>query len=85
MSLLKGFSAIVMSGLLGAASGGGIGYGIGRFLPGVYRGTFFGGQDPEFNPIHVGIALGGIQGLSAGLVIGVIVVTLVTWYETRKG
>ena len=59
-----------------------VGFSIGRFLPGAYRGMFA-PVDKNFSPIAVGVGLGLPQGIFFGAVIGVVVIGIVTWYEIR--
>ena len=60
-----------------------IGYLLGRFAPGYYRAVFRNGNDPQFDPVEVGIGLGLTQGIAAGLAVRALVVLAVAWYRSR--
>ncbi len=67
-----------------AAVGTLVGYGLGRFVPGYYRGVFSEGLRPDFNPLDVGIGLGCSEGLLFGAVVGTAVVIVLTWRRSRR-
>jgi hypothetical protein len=77
MTVARGFTVIVASGIAFAIAGGLIGSTLGRSMPGYYRAVFPGGERPDFDPVQVGIGLGITQGLVAGLVVGSVVVLAV--------
>ena len=71
------FSAIVctlVSAVVFALLGSGVGFLLGRFNPEYYRGVFRNGDSPDFDPIAVGIGQGATQGLVGGILVGLIVV-----------
>jgi hypothetical protein len=67
-----------------AVAGTLVGYGLGTFLPGYYRGVFLGGRQPDFNPVDVGIGLGCSEGLMLGVVVGLVVVVVLAWCRSRR-
>jgi hypothetical protein len=67
-----------------AAIGGGIGWGIGTFVPGYYRTVFRGGNEAWFDPISVGVGQGIGQGTAGGVVVGLVVVALFLWRDSRE-
>lgn len=83
MSIFRASTTIAGSAVICSAVGAALGFCIGEFMPGAYRGMFPNGADPRFNPVEVGIGLGCAQGLLAGLLIGVTIMLAVTWYEVR--
>jgi hypothetical protein len=83
MTVLRSFTIIVLSALVCASVGSGLGFALGTWAPGLYR-DFRNRNDPNFDPVEKGIGLGVTQGLIAGLVIGCVVVLAVTWYESRR-
>jgi hypothetical protein len=74
MTVVRGFTIIVLSGMAFAIARGLIGSTLARSLPGYYRAVFSGGDQPDFDPVQVGVGLGITQGLVAGLVVGSVVV-----------
>ncbi len=66
-----------------AVIGGGIGYGLGRFNPAYYRGAFRNGKEPGFDPVAVGLGQGLTQGIAGGAVVGLAVVALFVWKDSR--
>jgi hypothetical protein len=77
---------------LATVAGTGIGFGIagsligallGRIAPGFYQ-QMLPLRDPvHFNPVEVGIGLGLTNGLGWGLAIGVLLVAIIAWKDTR--
>jgi hypothetical protein len=85
MTIARGFLIIALSAIAFAAGGGLLGYGLGVWAPGYYRGTWPGGRRPEFDPAEVGLGLGVSQGAVCGVLVGVAVVLAVAWYSSRRG
>jgi len=52
--------------------------------PDYYRGVFHAVNNPDFDPISVGVGLGLTQGIFAGLLVGCVVVFTVAWYRSRR-
>jgi hypothetical protein len=69
-------------GLL-AGLGAGIGWAIGTYSPGYYRSVFPRGNEPWFDPVAVGVGQGLTQGVSGGVVVGLAVVTIFVWRDSR--
>ena len=84
MTILRGFAIIIGSAIFFAVAGGAIGYLLAITIPQYYRDVFRAGQNPDFDPVAVGLGLGITQGAIAGLLVGAIVVIAVTWYNVRK-
>src|SRR5687767_1012196 len=83
MTIIRAIATLVACTLLLAAVGGGIGYALGRFVPGYYRGVFRGGNHPLFDPVSVGVGQGLTQGAAGGVVAGLVVIAILSWRETR--
>ncbi|MGC4002072.1 MAG: hypothetical protein QM811_02540 [Pirellulales bacterium] len=71
------------SALVFTALGGGVGYLLGRYLPGYYRSVFRNGQSPDFDPVAAGVGQGVTQGLVGGVVIGVVLIVAMLWFRLR--
>jgi hypothetical protein len=84
MTVLRGFGIVLLSAVLGALIGCGIGYTLGVVTPAYYRGVFSTGNSPGFDPVQVGSGLGFTQGLVAGLLVGCVVVLAVAWFNARR-
>lgn len=84
MTTARGFAVVILSAVIGALAGVGLGYSLGVLAPAYYRGVFQNGQSPEFDPVQVGIGLGLTQGAIAGLVVGCVIVLAVAWYNSRR-
>ena len=82
MTLFRAFATVVGTAIGFGIAGTGIGAFLGRFTPAFFRLSFFGGSE-NLNPLELGIGLGLVNGLIWGLVIGVLVVGIVSWKETR--
>lgn len=83
MTITRGLITIAATAIACSLIGTILGYSLGTFAPGSYRALFPNGTDPAFNPAEVGLGLGCVQGLAAGIIIGLVVVFCVTWYEIR--
>lgn len=70
--------------LIGALVGVSVGFVLGRFLPGYYRSIFVRGDDPQFDPVAIGVGLGLTQGLIGGACIGLLLVAILAWHDVRK-
>jgi len=79
-SVVAVFGSAVIGGLIGL----GIGAALGSFVPGYYRSVFFGGSDPTFDPVAVGIGQGLTQGVVFGALIGLALVAMFYWYRSRS-
>jgi len=78
-SVLTIFGCAFLGGLIGL----GIGVALGSFVPGYYRSVFSNGYEPHFDPVAVGIGQGLTQGVMFGGVIGLALVTIFYWYQSR--
>src|SRR5436305_872301 len=77
MTIRRALTTILGSALGCGAGGALIGYLIGRFLPGAYRGLFS-PVPPDFSPTDVGVGLGIPQGAFFGAIVGTVAVAIVT-------
>ena len=83
MTILRGFIITITSGVAFAIVGGVLGNLIGLYLPDYYRIVFDLPPDSDINPVQAGVGLGATQGLSAGLVVGLVIVVATAWYQSR--
>jgi hypothetical protein len=83
MTIRNAIITVISCTLLFAAVGASIGYGLGALRPGYYRTVYRVGQAPWFDPVSVGIGQGVTQGAGGGAVIGVLLVAIMSWRETR--
>lgn len=83
MTVIRGFSIVILSALGFAAAGGAIGCLIGRFVPDYYRLVFrmapAGGPDLAV----IGLVLGTTQGLLVGVLVGLVIVVTVALFQSR--
>jgi hypothetical protein len=83
MTLKKALAVIigmtVVSGALGCLGG----FLLGKFNPAYYRAVFKADERPDFDPVAVGMGLGLTQWSAAGVVLGVVLVLVLTWYDLR--
>lgn len=85
MTVLRGFSITIASGLAFGIFGGLAGYLLGSIAPDYYRVVFGISRTHAINMAQFGLALGLTQGVIGGLLIGVGVVVAVAWYNSRIG
>ncbi len=83
MTVERGFIITIISGLVFAAFGAALGYGIGTFAPDYYRIVLRVPPEMRFDTAQAGLGLGLTQGVAVGLVIGLVIVVAVAWYESR--
>ena len=74
---------VIGSTIVCGIAGLGIGWALGTFVPGYYRSIFLRGQDPDFDPVAIGIGQGLTQGIVLGAVIGLILVAMNYWFRSR--
>ena len=84
MTIIRGISTVVVTGVAFGMAGAAIGYLIGRFAPDFYRVMFHWNGSPQFDPPALGLALGLVQGLMVGIGVGLVVVLAVTWSDRRN-
>lgn len=84
MTIAKGLTTVVLTGLGFGLVGAAIGYLIGTISPEFYRIVFSVKPELQFDSKMVGLALGIGQGATMGVVVGLGIVLLVTWYEVRE-
>lgn len=85
MTVVRGFTITILSGVVFGLTGGLIGFCLGTFAPDYYRVVFRIPPSMDIDPAHAGLGLGITQGLAAGLFIGLVIVVCASWYESRKG
>jgi len=85
MSLRRATTAVFLCTLLFSGLGGTVGFLLGKLIPDYYRAVFSHGDAPFFDPVQVGLGLGLTQGMVGGAAIGLILVGLVAWHNTRSG
>jgi len=83
MTIRIAIATIVGCTLLAGAIGASLGYGVGTLAPSYYRGLFYSGREEWFDPVSVGVGLGLSQGTAVGVVVGLAVVALLCWRDTR--
>ena len=83
MNVLKALATVVGTAVGFGVCGIGIGAFLGRITPSFFR-QMLPLRDPaSFNPVELGIGLGLTNGLGWGLAIGVLLVAILAWRETR--
>jgi hypothetical protein len=84
MTLFRAFRAVTCCTIACTLVGVGLGAAMGYFAPDYYYATL--PRDIRFSldPVHIGIANGVNMGLFSGIVIGLIIVAIVTYYELRS-
>jgi hypothetical protein len=84
MTIGKALFIVVLSSLLFAVLGGGVGFALGTFVPGFYRDLYRHGHTPQFDPVGMGIGLGVGQGFLGGAMVGIVLVGILAWYNLRR-
>jgi hypothetical protein len=84
MTMRKAMLAVLGSTVVFAMVGLAIGFGLGSLAPNYYRDLYEGGHSPSFNPVAMGIGLGMTQGASGGAMVGIALVWIISWFETRR-
>jgi len=83
MNVLRGFAITIASGIAFSVLGAGAGYLLGSVAPDYYRTVFRIPPEISIDPAQAGLGLGVTQGLAAGLLIGLVIVISVAWYNSR--
>ncbi len=83
MTVMRGFVITISAGLTFALMGGLAGSALGWIAPDYYRIVFRMPPDISFNSVHLGLGLGVTQGFGAGLVVGLAIVLIVAWFNSR--
>lgn len=84
MTLKRAIIIVVLAGVIFSGIGGAVGWLLGTFAPEYYRTVFYGGEDPDFDPVQMGTSLGLMQGMIAGIVIAALVIGLLIWRDSFK-
>jgi hypothetical protein len=83
MNVTKALATVVGTAVGFGAAGTAIGVLLGKVAPGFFR-QMLPLRDPaNFNPLELGFGLGLTNGLGWGLVVGVLLVAIIAWKETR--
>lgn len=84
VSIAAALGIIGICMLVFAAIGGGIGWMIGTFVLNYYRSLLRHGNEDWFDPVSFGLGQGMTQGIAGGVVVGLILIALFIWRETRQ-
>jgi len=83
MNITKALATVVGTAIGFGAAGTAIGVFLGKVAPGFFR-QLLPLRDPaNFNPVELGIGLGLTNGLGWGLAVGILLVAIIAWKETR--
>jgi hypothetical protein len=83
MNVVKALATVVGTAVGFGVGGTAIGALLGYAAPGFFR-QMLPLRDPaNFNPVELGVGLGLTNGLGWGLAIGVLLVAIIAWKETR--
>lgn len=83
MTVQRGF-LITIGSILGFSGMGAVaGYILAVAAPDYYRTVFHISPDAVFHPVQIGLGLGLTEGGAAGLVVGLVIVVTVAWYDSR--
>lgn len=83
MNVVKALATVVGTGVGFGVGGTAIGALLGHVAPSFFR-QLLPLRDPAtFNPVELGIGLGLTSGLGWGLAIGVLLVAIIAWKDTR--
>ncbi len=83
MTVFRGFAITIASGIAFGCVGSIAGYALGSVAPDYYRIVFRIPPDIPINPAQAGLGLGVTQGSATGLVVGLVIVVTVAWFNSR--
>jgi hypothetical protein len=83
MTIQRAFTAIAFSTVVCGVIGTVAGRLLGAYAPGYYRAVLTAGHRPDFDAVDVGTGFGLNVGIFSGIVIGLIVVAIITYFELR--
>ncbi len=83
MTLSRAFVAVAGCVVVCTAGGIGLGVALGFFAPDFYRATLPRNPSANFNPIQIGLGFGLNAGVFSGIVIGLLIVAIVAYFEMR--
>lgn len=83
MTVARGLLITLACGLGFGILGTAVGMLLGSLAPDYYRAVLHIPPGTPVDPTQVGLGLGLTQGVGAGLVVGLVVVVAVAWYQTR--
>ena len=83
MTVLRGFAITIASGAGFACFGALAGFVLGTVAPDYYRTVFRISPDIPLNLAQAGLGLGATQGFAVGIVVGLAIVVVVAWFNSR--
>jgi len=83
MTVLRGFMITIASGTAFACFGAVAGYVLGSVAPDYYRTVFRISPEVTVDPRQAGLGLGVTQGAAAGVIVGLVIVVVVAWFNSR--
>ena len=78
-ALVTIMSCVLTMALVGAV----VGFSLGRFVPNYYRTVFRNSRHLQIDPVSMGIGQGLSQGTAGGAIVGLVLVAILCWRETR--
>lgn len=82
MTVLRGFFITIASSMAFSGLGALLGYLLAVILPDYYRTVFHIPPEIPIDPVQVGLGLGITQGFAAGLIVGLVIVVTVAWFNS---
>jgi len=83
MTVQRGFLITITSGVAFGCFGAAAGYLLGTMAPDYYRAVLRLPPEASIDPAQAGLGLGVTQGLAAGLIVGLVIVVSVAWFNSR--
>lgn len=84
MTILKGLLTVAGCGFAFTICGGLIGWALGKLAPDFFRVMFPRDGEHAYDPARFGLGIGVANGVTWGLVTGLVVVLAVTFYQARR-
>ncbi len=84
MNVFKALATVIGTAIGFGAAGMGIGVFLGKAAPGFYRQTIAVRDQASFNAVELGLGFGLTNGLIWGMVIGILIVAILAWKESRR-
>ena len=83
MTVAKALITVFLTAAVLGVTGGLVGLALGEWTPDYVRQMFPRGDHPDFDPVQMGVGAGVNQGLIWGIVVGLVIVGLVSWHQSR--
>jgi hypothetical protein len=83
MNVLKALATVVATAVVFGMAGTGIGMFLGKMAPSFLRHAVGSSAEEGLDPMELGIGLGLTNGLTWGLVVGILAVAILAWRESR--